>query len=173
MSASKQTEVSTFVGVACGPRPGLITGAPSISSVHAGLSGSFTLAKVFFGNLAVVASFMFFCLSQRYHVRPYSAPWPNRIAHRLPLSDVVSYAEFLCHPQSVTVFPNRSSVKKQRNRFDNHKKLDGWVWEQFFNASMFDFSDSPASVTLPSINQIFTSSFNPPSNNNNRHQSKE
>ena len=32
-----------------------------MSSVHAGLSGSLTLAEVFFGNLAVVASFMFFC----------------------------------------------------------------------------------------------------------------
>ena len=63
--------VSTFVGVACGPRPRLTTGAPSMSSVHAGLSRSFTLAEVFFGNLAVVASFMFFCLSQRYHVEPF------------------------------------------------------------------------------------------------------
>ena len=42
-----------------------------MSSVHAGLSWSLTLAEVFFGNLAVVASFMFFCLSQRYHVRPF------------------------------------------------------------------------------------------------------
>jgi hypothetical protein len=44
-----------------------------MSSVHAGLSGSLTLAEVFFGNLAVVASFMFFCLSQRYHVWPFRA----------------------------------------------------------------------------------------------------
>jgi|GEM_PF-6593206 hypothetical protein len=32
-------------------------------SVHAGLSGSSTLAEVFFGNLAVEVCFMFFCLS--------------------------------------------------------------------------------------------------------------
>jgi hypothetical protein len=44
-----------------------------MSSVQGGLSVSSTLAEVFFGNLAVVASFMFFCLSQRYHVRPLRA----------------------------------------------------------------------------------------------------
>jgi hypothetical protein len=44
-----------------------------MSSVHAGLFGSLTLAKVFFGNLAVIANFMFFRLSQRYHVRPLRA----------------------------------------------------------------------------------------------------
>jgi len=54
-----------LVGVAWDPRPRLSTGAPNMSSVHAGLSGSLTSAKVFFGNLAVVASFMFFRLSQR------------------------------------------------------------------------------------------------------------
>jgi hypothetical protein len=32
-----------------------------MSSVHAGLSGSFTLAEVFFGNLVVSGSFMFWC----------------------------------------------------------------------------------------------------------------
>ena len=54
----------TLVGVACGPRPRLITGAPSMSSVHAGLSGSFTLAEVFFGNLTVVARCMFLALTK-------------------------------------------------------------------------------------------------------------
>ena len=34
------------------------TGSPNMSSVHAGLSGSFTLAEVFFGNLVVSESFM-------------------------------------------------------------------------------------------------------------------
>ena len=50
-------------------------------SVHAGLSGSATLAEVFFGNLAVVASFMFFCLSRRYHVRPFRALGVNHHNH--------------------------------------------------------------------------------------------
>src|ERR1035437_5333719 len=58
MSASRRTEVRTLVGVAWGPRPRLRTGAPSMSSVHAGLSESMTLTEVFFGNLAVVASFV-------------------------------------------------------------------------------------------------------------------
>lgn len=49
-----------------------------MSSVHAGLSGSKTLAEVFFGNLAVVASFMLFCLSKRDYVRP---SWALRIDH--------------------------------------------------------------------------------------------
>ena len=53
-----------MVGVACSPRPRLITGAPSMSSVHAGFSGSFTLAEVFFGNLAVVARFMYLALTK-------------------------------------------------------------------------------------------------------------
>ena len=52
-----------------------------MSSVHAGLSGSLTLAEVFFGNLAVVASFMFFCLSQRYHVGPFRAFCVNHHNH--------------------------------------------------------------------------------------------
>ena len=69
-SASRRIEVSTLVGVACGPRPRLSSGVPSMSSVHAGLSGSGTLAEVVFGNLAVVVRFMFFCLSQRYDVSP-------------------------------------------------------------------------------------------------------
>mgnify|MGYP006194218167 CR=1 FL=1 len=51
-----------LVELACGPSPLLSTGEPSMSSVHAGFAGSLTLAEVFFGNLAVVASFMFFCL---------------------------------------------------------------------------------------------------------------
>jgi hypothetical protein len=38
-----------------------------MSSVHTGLAWSLTLAAVFFGNMVVKASFMFFCLSQRYH----------------------------------------------------------------------------------------------------------
>ena len=71
-------EVSTFVGVTCGPRPRLSTGAPSIPSVQAGLSGSDTLAEVDFGNLAVVESFMFFCLSQGNYVSP---SWAFRINH--------------------------------------------------------------------------------------------
>ncbi len=69
------------MGVACGPRPRFSTGAPSMSSVHAGLSGSLTLTEVFFGNLAVVASFMFFCLSQRYHVRPFRTLGVNHHNH--------------------------------------------------------------------------------------------
>ena len=52
-----------------------------MSSVHAGLSGSLTLAEVFFGNLAVVASFMLFCLSQRYHVWPFRAFCVNHHNH--------------------------------------------------------------------------------------------
>jgi hypothetical protein len=44
-----------------------------MSSVHAGLYGSVTLDEVFFGNLAVVASFMLFCLSPRDDVRPFRA----------------------------------------------------------------------------------------------------
>ena len=48
-----------MVGAAWGPRPRLTTDAPSKSLVHAGLFGLLTLAKVFFGNLAVVAGFMF------------------------------------------------------------------------------------------------------------------
>ena len=35
-----------------------------MSPVRKGLSGSLTLVEVFFGNLAVVASFMIFCNSQ-------------------------------------------------------------------------------------------------------------
>src|SRR6266568_1098053 len=66
-------EVNTLVGAACGPRPRRTTGAPSMSSVHAGLSGSDTLAEVFFGNLAVVACFMLFCPSQGDNVRPFRA----------------------------------------------------------------------------------------------------
>src|ERR1035437_7633296 len=81
MSASRRTEVRTLVGVACGPRPRLSTGAPSMSSVHAGLSESLTLTEVFFGNLAVVASFMFFCPSQRDHVRPTRAFRVNHHNH--------------------------------------------------------------------------------------------
>ncbi len=50
-------------------------------SVHAGLSGSLTLAEVFFGNLAVVASFMLFCLSQRDHVRPLRTLGVNQDNH--------------------------------------------------------------------------------------------
>ena len=75
--------MSTFVGVACGPRPRFNIGEPSMSSVHAGLSGSLTLAEVFFGNLAVVAGFMFFCLSQRYHVRPF---WTFGVNHHNHIS---------------------------------------------------------------------------------------
>jgi hypothetical protein len=52
-----------------------------MSSVHAGLSGSLTLAEVFFGNLAVVASFMLFCLSKRYDVRPFQALGVNHHDH--------------------------------------------------------------------------------------------
>ena len=63
ISASILKDVSTFVGAACGPRPRFRTGAPNMFSVHAGLSGSSTLAEVFFGNLAVLVCFMFFCLS--------------------------------------------------------------------------------------------------------------
>jgi hypothetical protein len=40
-----------------------------------------TLAEVFFGNLAVVASFMFFCLSQRDQVRPFRALGVNHHNH--------------------------------------------------------------------------------------------
>ena len=52
-----------------------------MSSVHAGLSGSETLAEVFFGNLAVVASFMFFGLSKRDHVRAFGSLGVNHHNH--------------------------------------------------------------------------------------------
>src|ERR1035437_2831624 len=95
MSASRRTEVRTLVGVACGPRPRLSTGAPSMSSVHAGLSGSSTSAEVFFGNLAVVASFMFFCLSQRDHVRPsraFRVNHHNHFASQTAKADLARFA---------------------------------------------------------------------------------
>jgi len=81
ISASILKDVRTFVGVACGPRPRFRTGAPNMFSVHAGLSGSSTLAEVFFGNLAVVVCFMFFCLSERDYVRTLRALGVNQNNH--------------------------------------------------------------------------------------------
>ena len=60
--------VDTLVGDRCGPRPRFITGGPSISSDHGGLSGSLTLALKFPGFRIVILRLIFFGLAQRYDV---------------------------------------------------------------------------------------------------------
>lgn len=58
-SASKRMVVSTLVDAFWGPRPRRMTGGPSISSDHGGLSRSTTFEEVLFGGFKVIARFIF------------------------------------------------------------------------------------------------------------------
>ena len=99
-------------------------------SVQAGLSGSGTLAEVFFGNFAVVARFMFFRLSQRDYVW---AVWPFRVNHdnhvicQLTKADQAHFAIVLpsVFTRDVEMILNRiASVEVKPVQFDVPPALD-------------------------------------------------